>query len=258
MNSSNPLISVIVPVYNGVDFLEDALASIRKQNYCPLEIVIIDDGSTDGTASLAATMGQDIHWIFQQNRGPSAARNAGLAVSHGGLIAFLDADDLWPPGKLHAQVELLFANPAVEIVLGRIKRIDYSGTPPIVAADSDGSLFGIHLGSALFRKAVFDKVGFFDEDLRYSEDHDWFFRAREQNTSIISIPRVTLLYRRHGKNMTMGEDAQGYQLPRVLKKSLDRRRSQNNGMATSLTNLTNFSALLGSNDTRSKDSDNQA
>ena len=258
MNSSSLLISVIVPVYNGVDFLEDALASIRQQDYCPLEIVIIDDGSTDGTADLAATMGQDIHWIFQQNKGPSAARNAGLAMSQGEFIAFLDADDLWPLGKLHAQVEILLANPDAEIVLGRIKRIDYSGTPPILAADSNGSLFGIHLGSAVFRKSVFDKVGFFDEDLRCSEDHDWFLRAREQNISIISIPRVTLLYRQHRKNMTLREVAQGYQLPRVLKKSLDRRRSRNDGMAASLPNLTSFSAPLRSNDTQSKNDKNQA
>ena len=107
MNSSKPLVSVIVPVYNGEDFLVDALASIRQQDYCPLEIVIVNDGSTDGTVELAATLGQDINWIQQQNNGPSAARNAGLATARGEFIAFLDADDLWPPGKLQAQVELL-------------------------------------------------------------------------------------------------------------------------------------------------------
>jgi glycosyltransferase involved in cell wall biosynthesis len=116
VNSSKPLISVIVPVHNGEDFLEDAVASIHRQDYCPLEIVIIDDGSTDGTAGLAATLGNDIHWIYQQHRGPSAARNAGIVMSHGEFIAFLDADDLWPPGKLQAQVELLLASPAADIV----------------------------------------------------------------------------------------------------------------------------------------------
>jgi len=251
---SKPLVSVIVPVYNGEDFLGDALASIRQQDYCPLEIVIVNDGSTDGTAELAAALGQDIDWIHQENSGPSAARNAGLATARGEFIAFLDADDLWPPGKLQAQVELLLANSAAEIVLGRIQCIGHSGTPQSVAADSEGFLFGVLLGGAVFRKSVFSKVGFFDEDLRYSEDHDWFFRAREQNTSIISIPRVTLLYRRHGNNMTVGKDTQGYQLTRVLKKSLDRRRAQNNGMVTS---LTKFSALLRTDDTNSQGRKNQ-
>jgi glycosyltransferase involved in cell wall biosynthesis len=251
---SKPLVSVIVPVYNGENFLLDALASIRWQNYCPLEIVIIDDGSNDGTAELAATLGQDINWIHQQNRGPSAARNAGLALAQGEFIAFLDVDDLWPHGTLQAQVELLLANPAAEIVLGRIQCIGYPGTLPSLATDSKGFLFGVHLGSAVFRKSVFNKVGLFDEDLRYSEDHDWFFRAREQNTSLISIPRVTLLYRRHENNMTLGKDAQGYQLARVLKKSLDRRRSQNKGTATP---LTKFSALLRTNDTHGNGVKNQ-
>jgi glycosyltransferase involved in cell wall biosynthesis len=242
---SKPLVSVIVPVYNGENFLVDALASIRRQDYCPLQIVIIDDGSTDGTAELAATLDHDIQWIYQQNRGPSAARNAGLAMAHGEFIAFLDADDLWPPGKLQAQIELLLANADAEIVLGRIQCIDHSALPPSVATDSKGSLFGVHLGSAVFRRSVFDKVGLFDENLRYSEDHDWFFRARELNASIISTPRVTLLYRRHGNNMTLSKDTQGYQLTRVLKKSLDRRRSQNNGRVTP---LTMFSALLHTDD----------
>jgi glycosyltransferase involved in cell wall biosynthesis len=252
---SKPLVSVIVPVYNGENFLVDALASIRRQDYCPLEIVIIDDGSTDGTAELAATLGRDINWIRQQNRGPSAARNAGLALAQGEFIAFLDADDLWPHGTLQAQVELLLANPAAVIVLGRIQCIGYSGTPSSRATDSKGSLFGVHLGSAVFRKSVFNKVGLFDENLRYSEDHDWFFRAREQNISIVSIPQVTLVYRRHGNNMTLSEDAQGYQLPRVLKKSLDRRRCQNKGAATP---LTKFSALLRTNDTPGNSVKNQA
>jgi glycosyltransferase involved in cell wall biosynthesis len=237
MTLSKPLVSVIVPVYNGEDFLADALASIRLQDYCPLEIVVIDDGSTDGTGELAVTLGQDVNWIQQQNRGPAAARNAGLAIAHGEFIAFLDADDLWPPGKLQSQIDLLLANPAVEIVLGCIQGVGYSGIPPSLATDAKGSFLGVHLGSAVFRKSVFTKVGSFDENLRYSEDHDWFFRAREQHIAIISIPQVTLLYRRHGSNMTLDKNTKGYQLTRVLKRSLDRRRARNNGMVTSLASL---------------------
>src|ERR1700682_4446766 len=100
----NPLVSIIIPVYNAAHFLPQAMASIRAQGYDSLEIVVVDDGSTDNCADVAKSLGSDVRYDRQVNRGPSAARNRGLALARGELIAFLDVDDQWPAQKLSVQL----------------------------------------------------------------------------------------------------------------------------------------------------------
>src|SRR3982074_3555445 len=101
---NTPLVSVIVPVYNGERFLAETLQSIINQQYRPLELIVIDDGSTDQTARIATSV-SEVRYFYQRNQGVANARNAGLAAARGELIAFLDADDLWQPNKLSLQVE---------------------------------------------------------------------------------------------------------------------------------------------------------
>jgi len=242
MTLAKPFVSVIVPVYNGAKYLSEAVESIRRQNYHPLEIIIIDDGSTDGTAELVANLGKDIRYVYQRNRGPAAARNTGLAMVRGDVIAFLDADDYWPPNKLQIQLARLNDDPKIEVVQGRFQ---YTGL--FTAAERkirfegpDNTLISVHLGSGVFRKSVFDKVGVFDETLRYCEDQDWFLRAREQDVFIVIIKQVTLYYRLHEHNMTRHKDITEFNLVKVLKKSLDRRRQQNNGLVPSLPKFFDF------------------
>ena len=102
--TTNVLLSVIMPVYNGAEFLAEAVASIVAQAYQPLEIIVVDDGSTDETATIVQSLGGEIRYLYQFNQGPAAARNAGLALAQGDLIAFLDVDDLWPADKLAQQM----------------------------------------------------------------------------------------------------------------------------------------------------------
>src|SRR5579871_1893267 len=97
--------SVIIPVYNAEAFLAQAVESVRRQTVKPLEIIVVDDGSTDNSAQVAARL--DVHYIYQPNRGPAAARNRALTAARGQFIAFLDADDLWPDNKLAMQTEIL-------------------------------------------------------------------------------------------------------------------------------------------------------
>jgi glycosyltransferase involved in cell wall biosynthesis len=236
-----PLLSVIIPVYNGAEFLPEAIASIRQQSYHPLEIIIVDDGSTDRTAAVAAKLGEDIYYAYQSNRGPAAARNRGLAMARGDLISFLDVDDLWPPAKLKIQISRLMDDPFVDVVLGRVKFIRLPGAPEInIQFESpDNTLVNAYLGSGVFRKPVFEKVGHFDETLRFSEDQDWFLRARELNVSIVILKQVTLLYRLHKDNMTRNKSTTDLQFIRVLKKSLDRRR-QSTKTAQSLPQFSDF------------------
>lgn len=225
MSGGLELISAIVPVHNGARFLLDALDSILRQTYSPVEIIVVDDGSSDQTAERIAGLGDRVRSVYQAQRGPAAARNHGVALARGAFVAFLDADDLWPSNALHARRAHLLADPTLDVVLGRIQPIranGEAGTPNRGGADP---MIGVQLGSALFRRRAFDRVGAFDERLVFSEDHDWFLRAREQRLRIGLIDEVTLLHRRHGGNMTRGTNHQDYGLARVLKASLDRRRA---------------------------------
>ncbi len=236
-----PLISVIIPAYNGEKYLAEAIESIHRQNYSPLEIIIVDDGSTDKTAQITKNLKGNVKYNYQTNKGPAAARNKGLALARGEVIAFLDVDDLWPLDKLQNQVPRILDDPKLDVVLGRIKVLILPG---VAEQDSHGpdTQINVHLGCAIFRKSVFDKVGNFDETLRYSEDHDWFLRAREQSVSMTIVGQVTLHYRLHGKNMTQDKGTSYFQLMQALKNSLDRRRQQGNGKAKELSRLSDLMA----------------
>ena len=214
----NPLVSVVIPVFNGERFLREAVQSVLDQQYAPLEIIIVDDGSTDGTATVARSLPATVRYLHQPNQGPAAARNRGIEQAQGGLIAFADADDLWPPAKLELQLPFLINDPAVEIVMGRVQLLSETGLTE--------SAFSVNLGCAVIRKSVFDRVGLFDETMRYSEDVDWFMRARESGAAIMTIDAVTLFYRQHEQNMTRGKSTSELNVLKALKRSLDRRRER--------------------------------
>lgn len=224
--SPKPFISVIVPVYNGEKYLAEALESIRRQDYEPLEVVVVDDGSTDRTGEIARGFDLNLRYTRQPNRGPSAARNRGLEMARGEIVAFQDADDLWPEGKLALQLQKLMDDPSLEIVLGRVQRIKLAGVADgeEVFEDFSEPHIAFNLGSALYRKSVFDRVGLFDVTMRYSEDVEWLMRARERGVRMIVLKQVTLLYRLHGQNMTHGRDIRGVRFMNALKKSVDRRK----------------------------------
>jgi glycosyltransferase involved in cell wall biosynthesis len=247
MSVSLPFLSVIMPVYNGAHFLAEAMASIRRQNYTPLEIIVIDDGSTDQTAEVVRQQPGEIRYAYQENAGPSAARNKGIGMARGELIAFLDADDLWPEGKLENQVGRLLENPELDVVTGRIQYIHLPGAKmlDLPYEGPHNTVTHVHLGSGVYRRRVFERVGLFDETLRFSEDHDWFLRAREERVSMIILEQVTLLYRLHEGNMTRDRTFHELQLAKVLKKSLDRRRKKGLGQARPLGNWSDFDEVKG-------------
>lgn len=227
MKKEQFVVSIIVPVYNGEAFLAEAVDNIRQQGWQPLEIIIIDDGSTDGTAGVANSIKGNVRYVHQSNQGPAAARNRGLEMADGNVIGFLDADDLWPEKKIETQLGYLYENPSVDIVLGKTQFMRQSGVVNGKKAYEEYLKPGIflNLGSGLFRKSVFDKVGFFDPELYYSEDADWFIRARELKVSIALIDQITLLYRIHQNNMTRGKTPAEIGFLKVIKSSLDRRRN---------------------------------
>jgi glycosyltransferase involved in cell wall biosynthesis len=225
-----PLVSVVIPVFNGERFLREAVESVLAQKYAPLEIIMVDDGSTDGTADVARSLPETVRYLHQSNQGPAAARNRGIEHAQGSLIAFADADDLWPEDKLALQLPYLMRDPAAEIVMGRIQQVLLSETG---AENFAEPAFSVNLGSAIIRKSVFERVGLFDETMRYSEDVDWFMRAREGGAAIVTIDAVTLLYRQHDQNMTRGKSTSELNVLKALKRSLDRRR-KSTGFASAL------------------------
>jgi glycosyltransferase involved in cell wall biosynthesis len=228
MPEGRPFVSVIIPTYNCASFLPDAVASIRMQRYEPLEIIVVDDGSTDQTEDVARALeGAELRYLRQENRGPAAARNAGLAVARGDVIGFLDADDLWPAHKVARQLEVLIEDPAADVVHGRTQAL------VLVAVAADGARrfepfaepwYATQLGSALYRREIYARVGGFDPALEPSEDFDWFLRAREGGAKVVRTPETALLYRFHTSNLTRG--AGSLNLLTTIKRSLDRRRGR--------------------------------
>jgi len=257
MTSEPPLISAIMPVYNGAAFVAAAIASALGQTYAPLELIVVNDGSTDESAAIVQGFGDKLTCIHQPNRGPAAARNAGLQIARGEIIAFLDADDLWPADKLACQHKRMAADGALGVVLGHTQFMQQASCLDVTKNDENGrfasplaprpSQFSEQkegageavtlinepypqflLGSALFRRFAFVTVGGFDETLRYCDDWDWFLRAQELGVAMQMFPEVALYYRRHQNNLTRSPDSRR-ELLKLLRKSLARRRDQGSG-----------------------------
>jgi glycosyltransferase involved in cell wall biosynthesis len=220
-------VSVIIPVRNGERYLLEAIASVRRQSIAPIEIVIVDDGSTDGTAAVAQTLGSDIRLIRQPHSGVTISRNRAIRAARGTLIAFLDCDDVWTDDKLATQVPILLEHSDIQIALGHIRRMWV--TPAAEAAPGGVRLtepeLALHLGAALIRRSIFDGVGGFDETVTHAEDWDWFTRVREKGLVIVVHPEVMLLYRRHADNMSNNESESMAALVRLIHRSIGRRRS---------------------------------
>jgi hypothetical protein len=215
------LISVIIPVFNGAHFLSEAVASIRTQGYPLLEIIVVDDGSSDDLAGAAAALPVQVRLVHQENQGPAAARNLGIRAASGGVIAFLDVDDLWPAQKLAQAFDWLKRHPETDVVIGRaqLHRIEAEGV--VQSLGSPAESFGDYIGAALFRRRAFDQAGLFDPLLRFAEDSDWFARAQHFGVRIDRVDMVMLDVRRHGSNTTSGRDARELSPIRLLRNRLE-------------------------------------
>ncbi len=226
MSARPPRVSVIVPAFNAETVLVEAIRSVDAQGYGDLEIAIVDDGSTDRTADVAAALGGRVRCLRQENRGPSAARNAGLAATTGEIVAFLDADDLWPERSLEVRLEFLARNRDCAIVGGRIRNLwpDLLG-PGRHQLDPPRATYSFNVGCALFRRSLFDVIGGFDEALRNGEDVDLLVRAAARGLHRHYLDDVTLIYRRR-----LADDIGAYRrhilsLTRAVKRTLDDRRA---------------------------------
>lgn len=220
-------ISVIVPVYNGGELLARAVTSVLKQTRPPDELILVDDGSTDGRARVVARMGASIRYIHQKNGGCSAARNSGLAHASGEWITFLDADDFWPLDAISAHLQCLRQHPHAQIV-GGVTQV----MRPTVTGEFEPSEFCrplLNLSAMLFRGSVFSKVGLFSETLRRSGDFDWFVRAQEAGIPIIWHDQISYCYQHHASGLTGNTDLQRRSQIAVIREAMRRRHA--NGTA---------------------------
>jgi glycosyltransferase involved in cell wall biosynthesis len=228
---NRPLVSVVVPVYNGGRFLTFALQSIFDQDYRPLEVIVVDDGSVDDSGNVARSF-QEARYIYQSNQGASAARNAGVAAAQGELIAFLDADDIWTPDcKVSRQIDYLRKHPETGYVVGGGKNFLESGLA--LPAGLTKELFmkeHTFLTSTLVvRRNVFYEVGEFDRSYEISQDTDWFVRASDAGIRGFVLPE-TLVYRRiHDANLSSQTQVLRHELLRLARESIGRRRHRKTG-----------------------------
>ncbi|MDH7445524.1 glycosyltransferase family 2 protein [Aquimarina sp. 2201CG14-23] len=227
--SYTKLISVIIPAYNAEDFISDTVHSILQQQYDNIEIIVVDDGSSDLTATICKSL--PVTLIRQQNKGVSAARNTGLEAANGDLIAFLDADDLWCDDKLKNQIALLAQSPSSSFVLGLSTAINIDGIPITEPQ------FVLSLGTILVIREVFTKVGGFDTALDFGEDIDWFLRIMEAGYLCVIDPNPVLKFRRHENNITNDRAKTNQFFLRAIRHSLQRRRDNKEITQNPLDNL---------------------
>jgi hypothetical protein len=223
-----PALSVVVPVHNGARFLHEAIASVLAQAYPRIEIIVVDDGSTDEIEAAVRTLPVDVRFIRQRNMGAAAARNRGFREASGELVAFLDVDDLWPERALDVMTTELRDHPELDAVHGHGQLFSREDGE-LRWLSHAGETFPYYIGAAVFRRRALEQVGLFDESLGFSEDTDWFLRARERGLNIERLDQPTLWVRRHDANMTRGKSLVEVNALRVFKKALDRRREKGAG-----------------------------
>jgi glycosyltransferase involved in cell wall biosynthesis len=219
---SLPLVSVIIPVYNGERFVAEGLESVFAQDYRLIEVIVVDDGSTDRTAETVRAFDQ-VQYVYQTNLGVASARNKGISLANGEFIALLDHDDLWTPDKLRRQVNFLLEHPEVDYVLVKQRMFIQPGMeqPDWVRSELlENSHTAFVPSSMLCRKSVFAKVGLFNPAYKISDDADWFFRANSASIVYRVLPDVLLRKRVHDKNLTQSVSVTQTELLKAVRESL--------------------------------------
>jgi len=210
-------VSVVIPTYNYGRFLGAAIESALGQSYPPLEIIVVDDGSTDDTPDVAARYAGKIRYVRKENAGVSAARNTGVAHATGDLVAFLDADDRWLPEKLARQVPL-FADAAVGLVHAGSRIFDHDTGGilcellPEESTDFHAALRWccISAPSTVIRRRIFDEAGPFDQTIVEGEDWDMWIRIAAAGYKLTGCRHVLVEYRTHASNTSRANPYRHY------------------------------------------------
>jgi glycosyltransferase involved in cell wall biosynthesis len=209
-------VSAVIPAFNEERFIATAIESVLSQTYPPVECIVVDDGSTDGTAEVARGFGSQVRLVQGESRGAAAARNRGADLAEGDMLAFLDADDRWLPERLERQVKELEAEPRAAAVMCAVEVVDSDQRPlGVIRPDPEPTIeellqFRSELGSTgsnlLATRECYEAIGGFDETLPSkagAEDWLMIFRLLERG-ALTTIPDVLVQYRVHGGNYSAG------------------------------------------------------
>jgi glycosyltransferase involved in cell wall biosynthesis len=218
-------VTVVVPARNAAATLAATLASLLGQEGGAPRVLVVDDASEDGTAAVARAAGA--HRVLSgPGRGPGAARNVGIAAADTPLIAFCDADDRWPPGRLASDLPRFAEDPELEVLLGRthylaadptlLKNLRFPGEEPIVLIP--------HFGAATLRREVFARVGLIDAAIRH-EDYEWFMRARDLGVRLVTHAALSQIYCLHCDSRSRSNPPRPADLIAILQRSLQLRRA---------------------------------
>jgi glycosyltransferase involved in cell wall biosynthesis len=223
-----PLISVMIGVYNAEPYLAEAIESVLAQDYVPLELIVVDDGSNDGSAEVAKSFPQ-VNYLFQENAGNGAARNRAVGAATGDLFAFVDADDRFTPGKLTLQKAALDSDPALDMVFGHVREflspeLDEE-TRNALRPPAPEPMPWTAPNLMLIRRESFLRVGPFSTTFRVGVTVDWFARASEAGLRYVVLPEVVLERRLHTQNNGLRERGARTQYLDVIRAAMERRRA---------------------------------
>lgn len=224
-----PGISVVIPVFNGADYLAECIASVLAQTVPAQAIIIVDDGSVDDTPRIAKSFGEKVHYIRQNNRGLANARNTGHGAVRGEFLAFLDCDDLWVPQKLEWQLAACRGAGEGTICFGQVLQFaspELTETERAQLRFEAGPRPGWLASTLLLRNDDFARSGAFDESLRVGEFIEWFGRARAHGLTPLMLPDLVAKRRIHRNNLGRRDRDRRGDYSKALKKVLDRRRLQ--------------------------------
>ena len=204
---NKPLVSVMMPTYNNAKYIKQAIESIYAQNYENIEIIVIDDGSTDDTKEIVKQY-KDIKYFYIEHKGISFARNVALEKSKGEYIAFLDSDDYWLPEKLNTQIQYFKENSDCEIVFTKYENFfedeKLKTNKRAMHEKIMEKFLKQYLPSSIIKKELFEKYGNFDENFSGVEDTEFLYRIKKNGVNIsYIIPNVLYVRRIHGQNVTL-------------------------------------------------------
>jgi glycosyltransferase involved in cell wall biosynthesis len=226
---AEPVVSAVIPVYEGERYLAEAIESVLAQTAGAPELIIVDDGSTDRSLGVARRRAPDARCISQDHRGAATARNRGAAAARGDYIAFLDADDVWEPDKLDRQLAAFDADPETDLVFGHQVQFHSPELKPEVAAAIERvpEPQPARLAQTMLaRRDAWERVGPFGAEWRVGEFLDWLMRAREMGLREVMLSDIVVRRRLHPDSLTLGSPSAFGDYAAILKASIDRRRER--------------------------------